>query len=107
MTSKSKLYQLIYAVIREIPHGTVLTYGAVARLAGLPRGARQVGYALSVAPDNLPWHRVIGLSRPGYGRISIRDPLVQDVQQQMLEAEGIDFSPNGEIDLSQYQSPFL
>ena len=54
-------YQNIWKVVSEIPSGHVLTYGEVARLAGMPRAARRVGQALSRAPRSmdLPWHRVI------------------------------------------------
>jgi methylated-DNA-protein-cysteine methyltransferase-like protein len=52
----------IWHVVAAIPRGKASTYGAVARAAGLPGRARQTGYALKVAPEelNLPWHRVVG-----------------------------------------------
>lgn len=51
----------IWACVRDIPAGTVASYGQVAELAGLPRGARQVGYALRhlTAGSDVPWHRVV------------------------------------------------
>jgi methylated-DNA-protein-cysteine methyltransferase-like protein len=51
----------ITAVVRAIPEGTVANYGQVAELAGVPRGARQVGYALRSLPEgsDVPWHRVV------------------------------------------------
>jgi methylated-DNA-protein-cysteine methyltransferase-like protein len=54
--------QAIWEVVCRIPQGQVSTYGAVARAAGLPGRARQAGFALRVAPDemHLPWHRVVG-----------------------------------------------
>src|ERR1700761_8171890 len=54
--------QAIWDVVCRIPRGQVSTYGAGARAAGLPGRARQTGFALRVAPDemNLPWHRVVG-----------------------------------------------
>ena len=54
--------ELIWNVVASIPRGQVSTYGAVARAAGLPGRARQAGFALRVAPEdlNLPWHRVLG-----------------------------------------------
>ena len=54
-------YERIYAVVRSIPRGTVATYGQVARLAGNPRWARVVGYALHVNPDpeGIPCYRVV------------------------------------------------
>lgn len=55
-----------WEVVRSIPRGKVASYGQVAELAGMPRGARQVGRALRLAPDSLPWHRVVTAS----GRIA-------------------------------------
>jgi methylated-DNA-protein-cysteine methyltransferase-like protein len=54
----------IWATVCEIPSGSVLSYGQVAELAGIPRGARQVGYALRHLPkdSDVPWHRVITAS---------------------------------------------
>lgn len=51
----------IVAVIRDIPVGRVASYGQVAELAGVPRGARQVGYVLRNLPDghDVPWYRVV------------------------------------------------
>ena len=40
-------YEKIYTIISAIPAGYVATYGQVARLAGNPRWARVVGYALA------------------------------------------------------------
>lgn len=96
-STRRSVYTQIYAVVRQIPRGAVLTYGQVAQRAGLPHGARQVGYAMRAAAEDLPWHRVVGLSRPGFGRISIGDPVVADLQRQMLMSEGIEFNVRGEI----------
>lgn len=46
--------------VRDIPAGRVASYGQVAELAGIPRGARQVGRALGgVGDEDVPWHRVV------------------------------------------------
>lgn len=60
--------QHIWDTVREIPEGSVASYGQIAELAGIPRGARQVGYALKSLPkhQDVPWHRVIRAS----GRIA-------------------------------------
>jgi methylated-DNA-protein-cysteine methyltransferase-like protein len=95
-------YQRIYAVVQQIPKGKVATYGQVALLAGLPGQARQVGYALNKTPYDLeiPWHRVINAK----GEISARaNPIGEDIQLQMLIAEGIYFDENGRVDLRAYQ----
>ncbi len=53
------MFRAIQAVVRRIPRGKVMTYGAVARAAGYPGAARQVVWALR-AGNALPWHRVVG-----------------------------------------------
>lgn len=92
----------IYEVVRRIPHGRVATYGQVARLAGLPRQARRVGYALSAlrGDEGVPWHRVVNAR----GRISPRasgEP--DDRQRGLLEAEGVVFDDDGRLSLERYQ----
>src|SRR4051812_45835597 len=64
-------FERIYAVVRKIPKGRVATYGQVARLAGLPRHARHVGFALAALDERaaVPWQRVVNAA----GRISRRD----------------------------------
>ena len=54
----------IWDTIRDVPKGSVASYGQIAEVAGIPRGARQVGYALRHLPDehNVPWHRIIQAS---------------------------------------------
>ena len=98
-------YARIYAVIKKIPKGKVATYGQIAALAGIPRGARQVGTALRSTPDNakLPWQRVINAQ----GRISLRlkdwESGGDDYQRVLLEGEGIAISAEGKIDLQRFR----
>lgn len=102
MSADVKAYRRIYDVIRRIPKGRVATYGQIAALAGMPRHARQVGYALANAPDDvsLPWHRVLNAS----GRVSLRArPGSDDFQHVLLEAEGVEFGLGGRVSLSKYQ----
>lgn len=96
------LYERIYRVVRCIPCGYVATYGQIARLAGLPRHARQVGYALHALPagSDVPWHRVVNAG----GGISRRaEPYGGQVQRDLLEQEGIVFNPSGDISLPRFQ----
>ena len=65
--AKDERYERIYAAVAEIPRGAVASYGEIARLAGMPRGARMVGRALADCPSALPWHRVLNSA----GRISL------------------------------------
>lgn len=50
----------IYAVVRKIPRGQVMTYQQVAKKAGRPKASRAVGYWMSKNYDpKIPCHRVI------------------------------------------------
>ena len=94
-------FEKIYEVVKSIPEGKVATYGQVALLAGNPRWARVVGYALHVNPEpgTIPCHRVVnreGKVAPGFAFGGER------VQRQLLESEGIVFEPDGRIDLEKY-----
>lgn len=81
-------HERIFAVIRRIPPGRVATYGQIARLAGRPRAARQIGYALHRCPPGLPWHRVINAQ----GRISLpADSTSALTQRRRLTQEGVTF----------------
>ena len=94
-------FESVYAVVKRIPKGKVLTYGDVARAAGAPRCARQVGWALHSNPEPgvIPCHRVVF----GDGRIT--DGFAfggKEVQKALLEAEGVQFD-NDFIDLKKYR----
>lgn len=95
---RSERWERVYAVVRRIPRGRVATYGQVARIAGLGRNARQVGYALHALPEysDVPWHRVISAK----GQISLPRASGADVTQRLrLEREGVRFDGKGRIDL--------
>jgi methylated-DNA-protein-cysteine methyltransferase-like protein len=79
-----------------------MTYGQVAFAAGLPRGARVVGYALRAAKGHVPWQRVVGQRRRGRAHVTIKDPVGAAMQRQMLEKEGVRFGEGGVIDLDRY-----
>ena len=94
----SQAYTRIYAVVRRIPRGRVATYGQVARLAGLPGRARQVGYALHALRNGtpLPWHRVVNAQ----GGVSRRAGSGGEITQRLLlEREGIAFDARGRLSL--------
>lgn len=80
--------EAIYLVLAQVPEGRVVSYGELARLAGLGRSARLVGRILGQLPEGtrLPWHRVIAAG----GRISL--PLGSpsgNEQRARLRAEGV------------------
>lgn len=90
----------IFAVIHQIPFGTVTTYGEVARMAGYPGYARHVGKALGNLPEvsKLPWFRVIN----SQGNISLSgENFVR--QREKLLAEQIEVNQNGRVNLRKYK----
>ena len=96
-------YQQIYDLVARIPAGRVATYGQIARLLGMPNHARQIGYALfRVAPDSMvPWHRVVNAKgEVSYSQVRNGSDYLQ---RELLEDEGIEFKPNGKLDLNQYR----
>lgn len=102
MSPTSTSYERIYAAVRKIPHGKVTTYGTIARVAGLERQARLVGYALSALRDGtaLPWHRVINAQ----GRLSLeRAGRGSGLTQRMrLQREGVVVDASGRVSLARF-----
>ncbi len=95
-------YPKIYEIVKLIPHGKVATYGQVADLAGLIGKPRVVGYALYRVVDSMeiPWHRVIN-AKGEVSRSALRDGN-DDLQQSLLEGEGIVFKSR-RLDLNVYR----
>lgn len=94
-------FERIYDVVRQIPRGTVATYGQVAALAGNRRWARVVGYALHVNPDpqHIPCHRVVTKD----GNVSSAFAFGGENRQiELLEAEGVRFE-EGHVIMKEYQ----
>jgi len=91
----------IRETIRDIPSGCVASYGQIAEIAGIPRGARQVGYTLRHLPraHRLPWHRVVQFS----GKIAFDRGSPQfEKQANRLMTEGVTVSA-GRIDMLKYR----
>jgi methylated-DNA-protein-cysteine methyltransferase-like protein len=100
MSSSVSFNELVYALVRQIPPGKVLSYGRVAQLLGVPHGAREVGWAMGILrDDSVPWHRVVNAQ----GRISIKgSPEGAALQRARLEAEGITFNERGSLDMDKH-----
>lgn len=94
-------YGAVYALVRQVPRGRVTTYGHVAALMGKPRAGRTVGWALHALPEDsdVPWQRVIN-ARGGISIWKVGVPA--ELQQALLEAEGVEFRPNGTVDLKRW-----
>ena len=95
------VFAAFYDIVRRIPAGKVATYGQIARLAGMPRCARTVGYAMAGCTDpTVPCHRVV--DRFG-GTKACFDTYAPGTQRALLEAEGVPFTPDGKVDLAACQ----
>ncbi len=95
------VFERIYEVVKQIPAGRVATYGQVAMLAGNPRWARVVGYALHNNPDpeKIPCYRVVNRE----GRVATGFAFGGgQTQRELLEKDGIIFEADGHIDLDKY-----
>jgi len=98
----------VWEIVRQIPAGRVATYGQIAALITPPKvlslqdyrafGARWVGGAMAACPEGIPWQRVINAQ----GKISLRKGSGPEIQQQLLEAEGVDFDDRQRVDLARF-----
>jgi methylated-DNA-protein-cysteine methyltransferase related protein len=88
----------VYELLRQVPKGKVVTYGQLAEMVGSKGAARAVGMCMRTNPDApaTPCHRVVSTdgSLRGY---SAGDGL--PTKKKMLLEEGVNFAPNGKVDL--------
>jgi methylated-DNA-protein-cysteine methyltransferase-like protein len=92
----SEFTRRVYALVRRVPPGRVISYGMVARLLGAPGKAREVGWAMRRCPDDVPAHRVVNR----HGEVSgdaVADGAAR--RRALLEAEGIEFDRLGRCDM--------
>ena len=102
MNVDDKTYrERVYRIVREIPPARVMTYGQIAEILGEGYTARSVGYVMHAAEtENVPWQRVIN----SQGRCSTDKLLLpHNIQQKILEDEGVTFSEKGKCDLEKYR----
>lgn len=90
----------IKSVIGRIPAGRVTSYGQVARMAGIPRGARTVARILhsSSRACGLAWWRIIKAD----GRIALARGSGFEAQRAALVSEGVRVDEDGLVDLGIY-----
>lgn len=96
--SANDFFRRVYALVRLVPRGRVVTYGQLARALGAPRAARTVGWALRACPADVPWYRVVNAR----GEISLRPTTGYHEQRARLSAEGVRLNRAGKIDLIKY-----
>ena len=90
----------VYEIVRKIPPGRVMTYGQLAEILGEGYTPRTVGYVMHGAEtESVPWQRVIN-SQGACSTGKITMPL--NLQQGMLESEGVVFNEKGKCDLNEY-----
>lgn len=94
-------FEKIYEIVKKIPYGKVATYGQIAVMAGNPRWARVVGYALHSNPDpqTIKCYRVVnrfGHLAPAFAFGG------EDEQAKLLRAEGVEVSEDHSVDLEKY-----
>jgi alkylated DNA nucleotide flippase Atl1 len=87
------LRERIFAAVRAVPRGGIVSYGDVARACGTIPVV--VGKALAQSPDDLPWQRVIG--QDGTLRTARRGAEFAARQRALLEGEGIAFGEDGRV----------
>mgnify|MGYP005860698997 CR=1 FL=1 len=98
-TDRADFFQQVYRLVRHIPAGKVASYGQIARMLGVPNGARMVGWAMGSAPSgDVPWHRVVNAR----GEVSLRPGGGAELQRALLEEEGVAFGAGGRIDLARH-----
>ena len=96
-----KYRERVYAIVSEIPVGRVMTYGQIAEMLGEGYTPRTVGFVMHAADTKkVPWQRVINSQGAcSTGRMTV--PI--NLQQKMLEDEGVKFNEKGRCDLNVYR----
>ncbi|MBA3600890.1 MAG: MGMT family protein [Acidobacteria bacterium] len=96
-----KYRQRVYAIVSEIPVGRVMTYGQIAEMLGEGYTPRTVGFVMHASDTKeIPWQRVINSQGAcSTGRMTV--PI--NLQQKMLEDEGVKFNEKGRCDLNLYR----
>jgi methylated-DNA-protein-cysteine methyltransferase-like protein len=90
----------VFEIVRRIPAARVMTYGQLAEILGEGYTARTVGFVMHSADPSVPWQRVINAQGAcSTGRVIVPP----DLQQRMLESEGVVFNEKGRCDLSRYR----
>jgi methylated-DNA-protein-cysteine methyltransferase related protein len=90
----------VYALVKSIPRGRFMTYGQVAKVLGLPGGARTAGRAMAACPSGqgIPWHRVLGAG----GKLLIREPYAS-LQRKLLESEGLELAEKRVLEFRKHE----
>jgi methylated-DNA-protein-cysteine methyltransferase-like protein len=101
-SARGGFFQRVYALVARVPWGYVVTYGQVARILGVGRGARIVGWAMHGNPHGrrVPCHRVVQRGGSCSPNFRVGDPRAQ---RRLLEREGVRFLLDGRVDMEAHQ----
>lgn len=102
--------EAVYAAVRAIPAGTVITYGGLAERVGLTRNhARAVGNVLGNRPDNdawmttspedhdIPWWRVVKANGTLLAEEDDQSRRWVEWARSVLASEGVAFTNDGRV----------
>jgi methylated-DNA-protein-cysteine methyltransferase-like protein len=96
------IQEVLWAAVRTIPVGKVATYGDVAEFTTTVKlTARQVGRLMSLCPEGVPWHRVVGAG--GLLPIGKLSPAADAEQRARLTADGVRFLSSSRIDMATHR----
>jgi methylated-DNA-protein-cysteine methyltransferase-like protein len=88
-------FERVWSIVKRVPRGRVVTYGQLSQMIEQRLSPVGIGWAVRAAPaGSIPWHRVVN-SRGGIST----DREHPGLQRAMLEAEGVAFDADGNIDL--------
>ena len=86
---EENFFERVYEVVKQIPHGRVTSFGAIARFLGAAGSARMVGWAMNNAAkdEQVPAHRVVNRNGLLSGKHHFPGIFAM---QQLLEEEGVE-----------------
>ena len=99
--ARGTAFAAIYALVRRIPRGRVMTYGQISSLLGGRLSPVAVGWMIHRCPDDVPWQRVVNAA--GACSTDRRGDMPPGLQRALLEAEGVRFRRNGTLELERYR----
>lgn len=94
-------FREVHDLVRTIPRGRVMTYGQISTWIESRLSPAAVGWAMAVAPEGVPWQRVVNAS--GGCSTERRGDLPPGLQQALLEQEGVTFRDDATLDLERYR----
>ena len=96
MSADSRLRDLVYDLVAQIPAGRVMAYGQIAALCGSPRAARIVGQIAARGPSDLPWQRVVYTD----GRLAGAFPGGRTQQAALLAEDEVEVNAEFRVDIA-------